>query len=212
MRLLTFALAAALAIVPGVPRAATDASNLSIAELTAIDLVSGYLNDIRTMQGNFEQTAPDGEVTYGRFFIERPGKMRFDYALPSTLTVISDGFWVAIQDRRLKTTERYPLRTTPLRMLLARDLDLMDDTRILGVDPDSNNEISVTLQEPRGRAEGTLTLFFDPVDNRLDRWIVTDAQGLDTHVVLQDVVRGEPIDSSRFRIIEDTSIEPDMRD
>lgn len=201
------ALAAVLTALPGLSRAATDASNFSISELTAIEIVSGYLNDIRTMQGNFIQTAPDGEVTQGRFFIERPGKMRFDYALPSHLTVISDGFWVAVQDRRLKTTERYPLRTTPLRMLLSRDLDLMNDARVLGVDPDSNNEISITLQEPSGRAEGTLTLFFDPVDNRLDRWIVSDAQGLDTNVVLKDVVRGEPIDPERFRIVEDTSIE-----
>jgi outer membrane lipoprotein-sorting protein len=201
------ALAAVLAALPGMPRAATDMSNLTIAELTAIEMVSGYLNDIRTMQGNFVQTAPDGEVTHGRFFIERPGKMRFDYALPSHLTVISDGFWVAVQDRQLKTTERYPLRTTPLRMLLSRDLDLMEDAQVLGVDPDANNEISITLQERSGRAEGTLTLFFDPIENRLDRWIVSDAQGLDTNVVLKDVVRGEPIDPSRFRIVEDTSID-----
>lgn len=196
-----------IAAAPGQAEAATDASELSIAELAAIEIVGGYLSDIRTMQGNFEQTAPDGQVTQGRFFIERPGRMRFDYALPSHLTVISDGTWVAVQDRKLKTSERYPLAATPLRMFLSRDLDLMRDSQVLDVDPHAQNRISITLRDPSSEAGGTLTLYFDPVENQLDSWIVSDAQGLDTYVEFRDVVRGEPIDQRVFRIIEDTTLD-----
>lgn len=207
MRLKAAALAVALAATPALTQAATDPSDLSLSELTAIEMVSGYLNDIRTMQGGFVQTAPDGQATEGRFFIERPGKMRFDYALPSHLTVISDGFWVAVQDRQLKTTERYPLATTPLRMFLSDEVDLLSDTNVIAVDPDDDNRISITLQDPSNRAEGTLTLYFDPVANQLDSWIVSDAQGLDTYVEFKDIVRGDPIDPRYFRIIEDTTID-----
>ncbi len=201
------ALAVALAASPGPVQAATDASGLSLAELTAIEMVSGYLNDIRTMQGGFTQTAPDGQTTEGRFFIERPGRMRFDYALPSHLTVISDGYWVAVQDRQLKTTERYPLSTTPLRMFLSDEVDLLADTKVIAVDPDDDNRVSITVQDPSNRAEGTLTLYFDPVENQLQSWIVSDAQGLDTYVEFRNIVRGEPIDSDYFLIIEDTTID-----
>lgn len=205
------ALALALAGMPGLAHAATDASELSVAELAAIEMVNGYINDIRTMQGYFEQIAPDGQMTQGRFFIERPGKMRFDYALPSTLTVISDGTWVAVQDRRLKTTERYPLATTPLRMFLSRQIDLMKDARVVDVEPGGEQGISITLQDPSNRADGTLTLHFDPVERQLDSWIVSDAQGLDTRVQFRDIVQGEPIEASYFRIVEDTAIEVDQR-
>jgi outer membrane lipoprotein-sorting protein len=204
------ALALALAGMPGLSHAATDRTNLSIAELAAIEMVNGYINDIRTMQGNFVQTAPDGQVTQGRFFIERPGKMRFDYEFPSTLTVISDGTWVAVQDRRLKTTERYPLATTPLRMFLSRQVDLMNDARVVDVDPGGERGVSITMQDPSNRADGTLTLYFDPVEHQLDSWIVSDAQGLDTQVEFRDIVRGQPIEASYFRIVEDTAIEVDQ--
>lgn len=194
------ALAVALFVAPAAPGAATDPSDFSIGEIAAIDLVNGYINDIRTIQGNFVQTAPDGEVTEGRFFLERPGKLKFEYAAPSELSVTSDGSWVAVQDRARDTDDRYPLRSTPLNLVLSQEIDLMQDARILDVNAD-DELISVTLEDPSGEAAGTLKLYFDPVDNRLRRWIVTDAQGLDTEVAFRDVVHGEPIDERHFRIL-----------
>ncbi len=109
-RLRKLALVIAAACLVAMPAGArTDPSNMSISDLAAVDMVNRFLNDIRTLQGDFVQVAPNGEVTEGRFFLERPGKIRFHYAEPSHLQVISDGFWVAIQNRRLKTTEKYPL-------------------------------------------------------------------------------------------------------
>ncbi len=207
------ALTLALVVMPALPRAAIDVSDLSIAELSAVEMVSSHINDIRTMRGTFEQTAPDGQVTQGRFFIERPGKLRFDYAPPSHMTLISDGFWVAVQDRQLETTERYPLRTTPLRILLSDDLDLLEDARILDVNPDvEDGTVSVTLESTSRRVDGSITLFFDPVAGQLDRWTVRDAQGLDTQVDLGEVERGVEIEARYFRIIEDTTLDVGERD
>lgn len=213
MKRLAGTIAAGLLLAAGVlapVHARTDASTLSITELAAIDLVNSYLNDIRTLQGNFVQTAPDGRVSQGRFFIEKPGRLRFEYAAPARTQVIADGFWVAVQDRQLNTTERYPLRTTPLRMLLADRIDLMREARIVDVST-SGEAIELTLEESGGEAVGSLTLHFDPVENRLRRWIVTDAQGLDTTVDLEDIVAGQPIDRARFRIVEDHIVDHNSR-
>ncbi len=193
--------AAALWLSPAPLMAKTDASQFSIEQIAAIDQVSAYLNTITTLSGDFVQTAPDGNVTQGRFFIERPGRLRFEYAPPAQLQIVSDGLWVAVQDKKLKTTEKYPLVTTPLRMILSANVDLMRDANILSVFPEMDR-VTVSIEETTGEAPGTLTLIFDPVGNRLTQWTVTDAQGLDTTVALENTVAGQPIDSKMFRIIE----------
>lgn len=201
-RLLIAAVAAGTLLASGADAAKTDASEFSIAQLAAIDQVSTYLNSITTLTGDFVQTAPDGNVTQGRFFIERPGRLRFEYAPPAQLQIISDGRWVAVQDRKLKTTEKYPLITTPLKMILSANVDLMRDARIVSVFPETEF-VTLSIEETTGEAPGILTLMFDPVENRLTRWTVTDVQGLDTTVALENTVAGEPIDPRKFRIVEE---------
>ena len=196
------ALGLSLAGLPHAAQAAkTDASEFSIAQIAAIDQVSAYLNNISTLKGDFVQTAPDGGITQGQFYIERPGRLRFEYAPPAQLQIVSDGLWVAVQDKKLKTTEKYPLVTTPLKLILGKDIDLMRDAKILAVFPEIDL-VTVSIEESTGEAPGTLTLMFDPVENRLTRWTVTDVQGLDTTVALENTVEGEPIDPLKFRIIE----------
>jgi outer membrane lipoprotein-sorting protein len=195
------AIAAGLAALPVAASARTDPSSLTIAQLAAIDQISGYLNSITTLSGDFVQTAPDGNVTQGQFYIERPGRLRFEYAPPAQLQIVSDGLWVAVQDKKLKTTEKYPLVTTPLKMILSDNVDLMRDANILAVYPEPEL-VTVSIEETTGEAPGTLTLMFDPVENRLMRWTVTDVQGLDTTVSLENTVAGTPIDPGKFRIIE----------
>jgi len=181
--------------------AKTDPAEFSIPQIAAVDQLSAYLNSITTLQGDFVQTAPDGNITQGRFFIERPGRLRFEYAPPAQLQIVSDGLWVAVQDKKLKTTEKYPLVTTPLKLILGKDINLMRDATILSVFPETDL-VTVSIEENSGEAPGTLTLMFDPVENRLTRWIVTDVQGLDTSVALENAVSGQPIDPKMFRIIE----------
>ncbi|MCT8972232.1 LolA family protein [Microbaculum marinisediminis] len=193
--------AAALSLAPAAHAAKTDASQFSIEQIAAIDQVSAYLNTITTLTGDFVQTAPDGGVTQGRFFIEKPGRLRFEYAPPAQLQIVSDGLWVAVQDKKLKTTEKYPLVTTPLRMILSDNVDLMRDAKILAVFPETDL-VTLSIEETTGEAPGTLTLMFDTAENKLTRWTVTDVQGLDTSVSLENTVAGEPIDPSKFRIIE----------
>lgn len=196
-----FAIALAAAVMPARLAAKTDPSGFTGDQLAAIQQVNAYLNAMSTLEGDFVQVAPDGNITQGRFFIERPGRLRFEYAPPAQMQIISDGLWVAVQDRRLKTTEKYPLKTTPLNMILTKNIDLMRDARILAVYPEAEL-VTISIEQSSGEAPGTLTLMFDPVGNALKRWTVTDVQGLDTTVALENVVTGTAIDPKLFRIIE----------
>ena len=75
----------------------------------AVQRINAYFNGITNLQGNFEQIDSNNKHTDGRFYVQRPGKLRFDYAPPSTLRLVADGHFLAIEDSSLKTIEKYPL-------------------------------------------------------------------------------------------------------
>ena len=102
----------------------------------AVQRINAYFNGITNLQGNFEQIDSNNKRTAGRFYVQRPGKLRFDYAPPSTLRLVADGHFLAIEDSSLKTIEKYPLRSTPFRLLLGDGVDLARDARIVGVEGD----------------------------------------------------------------------------
>lgn len=152
--------------------------------------ISDYFNSFRTMEGDFIQFGPHGEQSEGVFYIARPGKIRFHYRPPVKLDVISDGRNVLIRDTRAKTQDYYPLSKTPLRYLLADDIDLTSDVLVSEVrqEPDL---FSVVIVEKSTFVNGKLTLIFDKKTYELKQWIVTDAQGLNTAVAIYNVVTGK---------------------
>lgn len=210
IRFSAFALALALSLPPagGPALARTDPARFDQHQLAALQQLNTWLRGVVTLQGTFTQKAPDGTVTHGRFFLEKPGRLRFEYAPPSRLQIVADGFWVAVQDRKLRTTEKYPLATTPLKLLLDNDIDLLRDADIEAVLA-SETLTTVVLEEGSGEAAGELALNFDPNGVRLQRWIITDVQGLRTTITLDDTVANAAIDRSMFNIIEERIIPVD---
>jgi outer membrane lipoprotein-sorting protein len=171
------------------------------ADASAIDVilkVNDYFNGLTSLQGSFLQTDPDNKQKRGKFYFERPGKVRFDYALPSKLIVVSDGDYLAIEDHDLKTTDRYPLRMTPFRMLLAEKVDLMAEARILGVDQ-GPEAVVLTVEDKASDTAGRIRLFFSAGDMVLQQWIITDPQGLDTRVQLADLQTNEQLPADLFK-------------
>ena len=89
--------------------------------------INDYFNNLNSIQGNFEQVNSNNKRSTGRFYVQRPGKLRFDYAPPSTLRLVADGHFLAIEDSSLKTVEKYPIKSTPFRLLLGEGVDLARD-------------------------------------------------------------------------------------
>lgn len=161
--------------------------------------ISTSLNSFRTMEGQFIQFGPHGEQSEGVFFISRPGKIRFHYRPPVKLDVISDGHNVAVRDNRAMTQDFYPLSKTPLRYLLADQIDLTSDRLVseLRQEPDL---IAAVIVERSAFVDGKLTLVFDRKSHDLKQWIVTDAQGLNTSVAIYNVSVGKQPDPGLFKI------------
>lgn len=162
--------------------------------------VSGYLSSLNNVTGNFVQVGPDGSRTTGDLFIQKPGKVRFEYDAPSPIALVADGNSLAVRDRKLATQDIYPLSQTPLRYLLSDRIDLLRDTNVVGVSAD-DVFISITIEEKQPLiGTSRLMLMVGAKDNQLKQWTVTDPQGYDTTVAVYNLDTTKKLDPSLFKI------------
>jgi len=164
------------------------------------DKVSAYLSTLQNLSGNFVQVGPDGSRTTGNFYLQKPGKIRFEYDDPSPIALVADGTSVIVRDRRLATQDVYPLSQTPLRYLLASKLDLLRDTNVTSISAD-DLYVSITIEEKQA-VTGTsrLTLMTGVKDGKLKQWTVTDPQGYDTTVAVYNLDTAKKLDPALFKI------------
>ncbi|MDF3813944.1 MULTISPECIES: outer membrane lipoprotein carrier protein LolA [Rhodopseudomonas] len=162
--------------------------------------VSTYLSSLQTLVGQFVQVGPDGSKLKGDFYIQKPGKVRFEYDAPSPISMVSDGTSLVVRDRKLGTQDVYPLSQTPLRYLLSDRIDLLRDTNVVSVTSD-DLYISVIIEE-KNTLVGTsrLLLMLSTKDNQLKQWTVTDPQGYDTTVAIYNVDSTQKLDPALFKI------------
>lgn len=168
---------------------------------TAVEKANAYFNSVSSLVSDFVQVGADGRRSEGRLYLQKPGKIRFEYEPPSTLQVVSDGTSVVVRDRKLNTQDMYSIGQTPLKFLLKERIDLSRDAKVLSV---SNDRDLVSLVvEDRATLGGTsrITLMMDPRDYSLKRWIIRDPQGYETSVALSNVEKNKRPDPNAFRII-----------
>jgi outer membrane lipoprotein-sorting protein len=193
LRTLGAVFVAATLLMSGPANALSDEENAALAQ------ISEKLAGVQTMDGEFVQYNPNGEQLQGKFYIARPGKVRFQYNPPTTISVIADGKSVLVFDKKLQTYDIWPLSQTPLRLLLEDNLNLATSNKVtrVGVAPDL---IEVEMQDETKFSSGTLNLIFDAQNYELRQWTVTDQQGLQTMVALYNVETGKKLAADLFKI------------
>lgn len=168
-------------------------------EVVAERLIS-YMEDLETLQGDFTQIAPSGAVSTGRFYLRRPGFLRFEYDPPTPLLIVANGGLVYVRDEALETTDSYPVGKTPLKFLLRKRID-RDEANIVAVDRGVDT-IAVTLASDEEETEGELTIIARAPDMVLTRWIVRDLQNGITVVTLDNVEEGVRLANRLFQAPE----------
>lgn len=169
-------------------------------EIATINSVSAYLKSFVTMQGNFVQVAPNGGTSGGKFWIRRPGFMRFEYEPPEKLLIIADGTWVGVVDLKIKSkADRYPLGETPLDFILSDDPDIMKKTDVLDFYYEPGN-LMITMSDKKGKMKGSLTMVFGGEDLHLSSWTITDEHGRQTSIYISDLVVNQPIAGGHFAL------------
>jgi outer membrane lipoprotein-sorting protein len=165
-----------------------------------VDRVSQYLTSVQQLSGKFVQVGPDGGRVRGTFYIQKPGKVRFEYDPPTPIDIVADGKSVVVRDRKLATQDLYPLSQTPLRFLLADRIDLLKDTTVVGVKAD-DVFVTVVIEEKQPLiGTSRLMMMVGAKDYQLKQWTVTDPQGYDTTVAVSNLDTKPRMDPQMFVI------------
>lgn len=174
------------------------ASSLAAAEKLSLNEISRYLNGLQTARSPFTQINDDGSLSTGTLYMHRPGRMRFEYAAPDSGTVIAGAGSVKIHDPKSnQPPETYPLNRTPLSIILAKRVNLGQANMVVGHGFDGTSTI-VTAQDPEHPDYGRIEMMFtgDPVELR--KWVIHDASGSQTTVILGALETGMSLSSSLF--------------
>jgi outer membrane lipoprotein-sorting protein len=165
-----------------------------------VSRANAYFTGLGTLVADFTQVGGDGRRLGGTLYLQRPGKLRFEYDPPATLEVIADGTSVAVRDKKLNTQDLYFIQQTPLKFLLRERVNLGQDIAVTGISSDPNS-VRINLEDS-STLGGTsrIALYFDPDMQNLTQWRITDPQGYQTVVTLNKTNRGRSIDQGLFRI------------
>jgi len=191
---LVLAGAAAANVIPGFQLLAS----AQAAVPPAAQKIADHFSSVKSMSGEFVQFGPKGEQTGGKFFLARPGKIRFNYDGSSNFRVISDGKSVVILNKKLNTSDLYPLSKTPLKLLLDDHIDLSGG-RVKDVKQE-DDLTTIKLSDKSVFGNAMITMMFDPKSYELRQWTITDAQGKDTTVMIFNVKEGVSFAPDTFAI------------
>lgn len=176
----------------------------ALAEEISLDELSRYLNGLTTVQAAFTQINGDGTLATGTLYIQRPGRVRFEYAPPDRNLVMAGGGQLAIFDAKSnQPPEQYPLSRTPLNLILAQNVDLARARMVVGHKADETST-RVTAQDPEHPEYGTIELVFTANPTELRQWVITDDMGGETAVILGDMKKGVTLGSALFDITIET--------
>lgn len=158
-----------------------------------LNAVEAYMNSVGSMRARFVQQAPDGRVSRGVFHLERPGRVRFEFDGDVPILIVSDGRILNMVDYELGQVTKWPIKDTPLALLVAEEIVLGENVTLVSSGPgELANMISITARDPKKPEQGTMTLVFsaEPAaaggapQMTLRAWQVIDAQGGLTTVTL----------------------------
>ncbi len=193
----TLCLALATFAFAGPALAQTHAAVVNDADAATLKQIAQYLNGLRSLKARFLQVGPDGATTQGTLWLQRPGRMRFQYDKPSPLLLVAGGGTVVFHDSQLDQTTNIPVNQTPLGLLLADVITLSGDVTVTAFDRPPG-QILVTLVRTKTPGDGSLTLALNADPMALVGWSVVDAQGRETRLRMSDVRPGGNFDQSLF--------------
>ena len=190
MILRSLALAPAFALVLALPAA---------AEKIPLNEISRYLNSLKTVVAEFTQVNPNGSVTPGTVYIQRPGRVRFEYKGDRTLVLASAGQVAVFDGKSRSAPQQYPLSKTPLSLILAPNINLGQARMVTGYSEKKNTTV-VTAQDPQHPEYGNIQMVFSANPTQLRQWVVTDEAGTRTTVILGEMKTGVSFPPSKFAI------------
>ena len=183
------------------PLVALVAAAPASAQTADLGSVQRYLRGITTMTAGFSQTDRAGKVLTGTLTWKQPGKIRFQYEKGVPLLIVAEGGALTFIDYSVKQVQRWPIKNSPLGVLLDPSRDLSQFAKVV---PGDDRLISVEARDPKHPEYGRITLVFardagGPVGLTLQGWVALDSQNNRTTVRLSNQRYGAPVADGAFR-------------
>ena len=193
--------------LPGLAHAQARPAPLTAQDRADLARIEVYLNGVRALHSRFLQVAPDGRTSEGQAWLQRPGRLRFQYDPPSPFLLVGGNGLLVFHDSQLKQTSNIPLGQTPLGLLLQDNLRLAGDVTVTGIGR-MPGQIQVGVVRTRSPQDGTLTLVFADNPLTLRQWTVLDAQRQETRITLYNVELGGTFNQNLFQFVDPRFFEP----
>ena len=158
--------------------------------------VKEYLKNLNTLEATFIQISSDGDIKRGKIFFRLPGKLRIDYIEPNDLLITSNGFWLTIQNKKLKQTNNLPLDRTPLNLFLTKKFKFEGNSNIKF--KTENEVITLTFFGDEKVKESKFELEFNSNPLKLRKWIIIDEFENKTSVMLQNIKKDVKLSNKIF--------------
>ncbi len=169
-------------------------------EPLSLDEISAYLNSLTNAKGAFTQVNSDGSKSKGTFFLKRPGRMRFEYQGRDAPLVVAGQGQLAVFDKKSNAgPQLYPLRRTPLHIILKEKVNLNRSGMVTG-HKGEGKATSITAQDPEHPNLGNVKLVFSNNPIELRQWVVTDESGHRTTVNLGKLDKSSRVPGRHFDI------------
>ena len=186
----------ALAVAPVIALLAT--APAALAEKIPLNTISNYLNGLSTVQSEFTQVNPDGTISAGTVYIQRPGRVRFEYKNSKQLMLASGGQVAVFDAKSNQGPQVYPLGQTPLSIILDQNVNLARKGMVTGHSERKNTTV-VKAHDPAHPQYGSIEMVFT-APTELRQWVVTDDTGKKTTVILGEMKKGVSFKPSTFAI------------
>ena len=172
----------------------------SLAEKISLNKISDYINGLTTLQADFEQINSDGSIDIGKLYIRRPGRMRLEYTAPNNALVIAGAGSVAIFDDKSKNGPTlFPLKKTPLNLLLKKNVDLYKNEMITEHTADNENTF-IVAKDPKRKSQGSIKIVFNNSPVSLQGWTITNQSNQKTKIILDKLDKKTKIPLYLFNI------------
>ena len=147
--------------------------------------IEKFFKNLTTLDANFIQVSPSGNVSNGKIYLDLPGKLRIDYENPKNLLITCQGFWIVIQDRDAKTTNHIPVKSSPFGILL-ENKSILNNENIKTEYSIKAGIVSLKINDQKNDKKGSLVLEFSENPFSLKKWIIQDSLGENTTVLFQN--------------------------
>lgn len=173
------------------------------AQTPAIQQAETYLNAITTLRADFQQIAPDGSVGSGELLLKRPGKMRWNYAHPSRIQMVSDGDTLIYYDSDMDEVSYLSLDETLAAIIAKPEIHLDDDDTEIIHQSLEGGLLKIIVKQEDGEM-GTLGFVFRTQPLELYQFIAENSEGEATIVTLDNIQHGVALDDALFRFVRPT--------